>query len=77
MLQGALEGPFGVDRLPSIYGFAGAMLTLTFLSYPYMLLTFRAALQRMDPALEESARGLGLGPVATFFRVVAPSAAAC
>ena len=48
------------------------MLTLTFLSYPYMLLTFRAALQRMDPALEESARGLGLGPVATFFRVVAP-----
>lgn len=72
MLQGALEGPFGLDRLPSIYGFAGAMLTLTFLSYPYMLLTIRAALQRMDPALEESARGLGLGPVATFFRVVAP-----
>ena len=72
MLQGALEGPLGIDRLPSIYGFAGAMLTLTFLSYPYVLLTVRAALQRMDPALEESARGLGLGPVATFFRVVAP-----
>ena len=72
MLQGALEGPFGIDRLPSIYGFAGAMLTLTFLSYPYVLLTVRAALQRMDPALEESARGLGLGPVATFFRVVVP-----
>ena len=72
MLQGALEGPFGVDRLPSIYGFAGAMLTLTFLSYPYVLLTVRAALQRMDPALEESARGLGLGPAATFLRVVAP-----
>lgn len=72
MLQGALEGPFGVERLPSIYGFAGAMLTLTFLSYPYVLLTVRAALQRIDPALEESARGLGLGPAATFFRVVAP-----
>ena len=72
MLQGALEGPFGIDRLPSIYGFAGAMLTLTVLSYPYVLLTVRAALQRMDPALEESARGLGLGPVATFFRVVLP-----
>ena len=72
MLQGALEGPFGVERLPSIYGFAGAMLTLTFLSYPYVLLTVRAALQRIDPAMEESARGLGLGPVATFFRVVAP-----
>ncbi len=72
MLQGALEEPFGVERLPSIYGFAGAFLTLTLLSYPYVLLTIRAALQRMDPALEESARGLGLGPVSTFFRVVVP-----
>ncbi len=72
MLQGALEGPFGVDRLPSIYGLSGAFLTLTLLSYPYVLITVRAALQRMDPALEESARGLGLGPVATFFRVVLP-----
>ena len=72
MLQGALEAPFGVDRLPSIYGFVGAMLTLTLLSYPYVLLTVRAALQRMDPALEEAARGLGWGPVATFFRVVVP-----
>ena len=72
MLQGALEGPFGVERLPSIYGFTGAFLTLTLLSYPYVLLTIRAALQRMDPALEESARGLGLGPVATFFQVVVP-----
>ena len=72
MLQRALEGPFGVERLPNIYGFAGAMLTLTLLSYPYVFLTIRAALERMDPALEESARGLGLGPVATFFRVVTP-----
>ena len=72
MLQGALEGPFGIDRLPSIYGLPGAFLTLTLLSYPYVLITVRAALQRMDPALEESARVLGLGPVATFFRVVVP-----
>ena len=72
MLQGALEGPFGIERLPSIYGFVGAMLTLTFLSYPYALLTIRAALHRMDPALEESARGLGLGSAAVFFRVVTP-----
>ena len=72
MLQGVLEGPFGVERLPSIYGFAGAFLVLTLLSYPYVFLTARSALQRMDPALEESARGLGLGPVATFFRVTVP-----
>ena len=72
MLQQALEGPFGIERLPDIYGLAGAMFTLTFLSYPYLLLTVRAALLRLDPALEESARGLGQGPWQTFFRVVAP-----
>ncbi len=72
MLQGALEGPLGIERLPSIYGFPGAMLTLTLLSYPYVLLTVRAALQRMDPALEESAQGLGLSPAAAFLRVVMP-----
>ena len=72
MLQGALEGTFGVERLPSIYGFAGAFLVLTLLSYPYVFLTVRAALQRMDPALEESARGLGHGPVASFLRVTVP-----
>ena len=72
MLQGSLEGPFGIERLPSIYGIGGALLTLTLLSYPYVLLTVRAALQRIDPAMEESARSLGLGPVASFFRVVMP-----
>ena len=72
MLQQALDGPFGIDRLPDIHGFAGAMITLTFLSYPYVLITVRASLMRLDPALEESSRGLGLGPWATFFRVVCP-----
>ena len=70
MLQGVLEDLFGIQRLPDIQGFPGAMLTLTFLSYPYVLITVRAALLRLDPALEESARGLGLGPWGTFFRVV-------
>ena len=69
MLQEFLEGPFGVQRLPEIYGFWGAMLTLSLLSYPYVLLTVRAALLRVDPALEESSRGLGYNAWATFFRV--------
>ena len=51
MLQQLLEGLFGVERLPEIYGFPGAALTLTLLSYPFVLLTVRGALLRMDPAL--------------------------
>ena len=72
MLQGFLEPLIGLERLPDINGFPGAMLTLTFLSYPYVLLTVRAALQRLDPSLEESSRGLGYDWWTTFRRVVAP-----
>ena len=72
MLQGALEGPFGIDRLPDIHGYAGALLTLTFLSFPYVVLTVRAAMLRIDPAMEESSRGLGRGNWTTFFFVALP-----
>ena len=73
MLQRLLEPVFGMDRLPDIYGFPGAALTLILLSYPYVLLTVRAALLRMDPVLEEISRGLGHSPRTTFFRVVLPA----
>ena len=70
MLQELLQGPLGVDRLPSIHGFPGAMLTLTFLSYPYVFLTVRAGLARLDPTYEETARSLGHNAWMTFYRVV-------
>lgn len=72
LLQGALEALAGVSRLPEIYGFPGAFLVLTTLSYPYVLLPVRAALRRLDPALEESARSLGHNTWSTFLRVVLP-----
>ena len=68
LLQGLLA-PLGVERLPDIYGFPGATLTLVLLSYPYILLTVRGALVRLDPALEESARSLGVGPWGSVWRV--------
>lgn len=72
MLQKLLEGPFGIERLPDISGFPGAFLTLTLISYPYVLLTVRAALWRFDPSLEESSRGLGYSSWITFIKVVLP-----
>jgi len=72
LIQQLLEGPFGVTRLPDIYGFPGATITLTLLSYPYVLLGVRAALLRMDPALEEASRGLGHSAWQTFRRVTLP-----
>lgn len=72
LLQQALEARFGVDRLPSIFGFPGAAITLTLLSYPYILLSVRAAFARMDPAWEEASRSLGHGVWETFRRVTLP-----
>ena len=72
LLQRALAGPFGVERVPEIYGFGGALLALTISTYPYVFLLTAVALREVDPALEETARGLGRGRLATFARVTLP-----
>jgi iron(III) transport system permease protein len=73
LLQQLLEGPFGVERLPEIYGFPGAFLALTLATYPYVFLLTAAALRAVDPSLEEAARGLGRTPLAVFREVTLPA----
>ncbi|CAB4917959.1 unannotated protein [freshwater metagenome] len=70
-LQGILS-PIGVERLPSIYGFGGAWFVLTLFTYPLVLLPLRAALSRMDPVLEDAARGMGRSEWAVARTVVLP-----
>ena len=70
-MQSLLE-PIGVDRLPTLYGFPGAALALTLFSFPYVVLSTRAALLRLDPAFEEISRSLGRGPWRTFASVTLP-----
>jgi iron(III) transport system permease protein len=72
MLQQLLAGPFGLERLPEIYGFPGAMLTITLVSFPYVLLALQASMRGLDPCLEEASRSLGRGPWDTFRRVTLP-----
>jgi iron(III) transport system permease protein len=73
MLQQLLEGPFGVERLPDVYGFRGAVLALTLSTYPYVYLLASAAMRDLDPSLEEAARGLGRSRLRTFFSVTLPA----
>ena len=73
LLQGALEKPFGIERLPEIYGFAGATLSLTLSTYPYVFLLVVASLRDLDPSLEEAARGLGRSRLVTFLGVTLPA----
>ncbi|OYV36134.1 MAG: iron ABC transporter permease [Rhodospirillales bacterium 20-64-7] len=57
---------------PALEGFGGALLVVTLSYYPLVYLPVAAALREMDPALEETAAGLGNGPLTVFRRVVLP-----
>ncbi len=57
---------------PTMNGLGAATLVMTLATYPLVYLPVVAALRRADPAMEESARSLGLGRTATFLRVTLP-----
>lgn len=55
-----------------IFGPWGAAFVLGIFTSPYVFLNVYGALGRLDPALEDAARGLGYGPVQVFRRVTLP-----
>ncbi|MDP2712011.1 MAG: iron ABC transporter permease [Solirubrobacteraceae bacterium] len=67
-----LEGPLGIERLPSLYGFTGAWIALTLATFPLVLLPLMTMLRRLDPSLEEAARGMGSSGLRTYRQIVAP-----
>jgi iron(III) transport system permease protein len=56
----------------SLQSLLGAAGVIAFSYYPIVFLLVTVSLRGMDPALEESARSLGLNGRQTFFRVVLP-----
>jgi len=73
--RGALQGllaPLGVERLPSIGGLVGATLVLVLASFPYVVLSTRAAILRTDPTVEDAARLLGDRRSTVFRRITLP-----
>lgn len=61
------DGPF------DIYTMTGLVLVTGLYTVPYVYLVISAALQRLDPSLEEASRVSGAGPFATMFRVTLPA----
>jgi iron(III) transport system permease protein len=61
-----------VSISPQLQDFAGALLVVTCAYFPLVYLPVAAALRGLDPALEETARALGLSPWRCFARVVLP-----
>ena len=72
LLQDVLE-PAGVDRLPEIYGYGGALAALSLSTFPYVFLIAAAALRSVDPSIEEAARSLGRSPRQVFISVTLPA----
>ena len=72
------SGPRGLftritgTELPILDGLPGAWLALVLSTFPYVFLIVAAALRRIDPALEDAARGLGASPRRVFRTVTLP-----
>ena len=67
-----LLGPLGIEQIPSIYGLHGAVIVLTFFTYPYVFLTTRASLLSFDGSVVEAARSLNATRWEAFKRVTLP-----
>ncbi|QOT19149.1 iron ABC transporter permease [Paenarthrobacter sp. YJN-5] len=61
-----------VSAVPSLAGIWSGVLIATLSYFPLVYIPAAATLGRLDPAIEQSAASLGLGPWAVFFRVVLP-----
>ncbi len=69
--NGTFASLFG-PSLPRLSGYWGALIALSFYTFPYLFLNLRAALLGLDPAIEESARSLGSQSPEVFLRVILP-----
>lgn len=74
IVSGLLER-VGLSALPIPRGYLGALFALTMFTFPYVHLMAIPALRRLDPGLEEVARGLGASPGRVFRTVTLPQVA--
>lgn len=56
----------------NIYTYGGLIWVMSCFFYTFVLLSLLAALDRMDPSLEEAARLSGAGPIRVFFQITVP-----
>ena len=70
VLGAALLSLFLSANIPRGYG--TILIAHVMFSLAYVVVTVRARMAGLDPAMEEAARDLGAGPFVTFFRVTLP-----
>jgi iron(III) transport system permease protein len=61
-----------ISLVPQLHGLGAGVLVSVLAYFPFLYLPVAAALRRLDPAMEDAAASLGLGPWEVFGRVVLP-----
>ncbi len=75
-VNGLLVGLGAVSEPVTLFhNLPGVLIGETYLILPYAVLVLVAALDRIDPTLLPTARGLGAGPLRAFWRVTLPLSA--
>lgn len=69
--RGLISDVFAIE-VPRMGGFWGAWLSLSLFTYPYVFLVATVVLRRIDPTLEEAARGLGASSGKAFRTITLP-----
>ncbi|OCJ03164.1 iron ABC transporter permease [Rhizobium sp. AC44/96] len=61
-----------ISLIPGMRGLQSGVFVSVIAYYPFLYLPVAAALRRLDPAIEDAAASLGLGPWQVFFRAILP-----
>jgi iron(III) transport system permease protein len=72
ILEKALRATGWEVSVPGVYGLGGVAFVLILVTYPYVYVVTRVALQRLDPTLLDAARCTGAGRGRIFLKIVLP-----
>ncbi|CCM77699.1 ABC transporter permease [Rhizobium mesoamericanum] len=61
-----------ISLIPGMRGLQSGVFVSVLAYFPFLYLPVAAALRRLDPAIEDAASSLGLGPWRLFFRTILP-----
>ncbi|MBT2647302.1 iron ABC transporter permease [Bacillus sp. ISL-34] len=73
LIPNAIKDLFGLDKVPfKIGGVSGILIVHAYTMYVYFYMTVSAAINKIDPSLEEAAYNLGANKIKVFWKVTFP-----
>lgn len=73
LIPNAIKDLFGLDKVPfKISGVSGILIVHAYTMYVYFYMTVSAAINKIDPSLEEAAYNLGANKFKVFWKVTFP-----